>query len=134
MTTGQQGTAQQVDREALGRLVRDVWIAWAREQPDVDAHRSWLVGWGDLPERDREVDRRIAEAVVDAVRAADLPPLAELVTDGDIEAALEAGFQAGGLPATKAGGYDVTYLRAALEAYGARLLARVGRTPDAPRP
>ncbi len=58
-----------------------------------------------------------------------VPPLAELVNDDDIEAALEASYQAGGQPATKAGGYDVTALRAALEAYGTRLLARPRRTP-----
>lgn len=50
-----------VDREALGRLVREVWVTWAREQPDPKP--SWLVGWDDLPEPDREVDRRIGEAL-----------------------------------------------------------------------
>jgi hypothetical protein len=46
-----------VDVEALGRLVREVWVAWARDQPD--AKPTWLVGWDDLPTRDQEVDRRI---------------------------------------------------------------------------
>lgn len=46
-------------RERLGRLVRDVWIAWAQEQPSPKP--SWLVSWEDLTEPDREVDRRIGE-------------------------------------------------------------------------
>lgn len=48
-------------REAGGRLVREVWIEWAREQPDPKP--SWLVPWEALSESDREVDRRIAERV-----------------------------------------------------------------------
>jgi hypothetical protein len=48
----------------VGKLVREVWIAWAREQPDVSEHPSWLVPWAELPERDREVDRRIEAAIV----------------------------------------------------------------------
>lgn len=54
------------DSDALGRVVREAWVAWAREQPDVADHPSWLVGWDDLPERDREVDRRIGAAVAAA--------------------------------------------------------------------
>lgn len=50
-----------VDREALGRVVREVWIAWAKEQPAPKP--SWLVPWEDLSESDREVDRRIGEAI-----------------------------------------------------------------------
>lgn len=49
----------QTDREALGRVVRRVWIEWALEQPEPKP--SWLVEWEDLPEPDREVDRRIGE-------------------------------------------------------------------------
>jgi hypothetical protein len=48
-----------IEREALGRLVREVWIEWAREQPNPKP--SWLVPWDELSERDREVDRRIGE-------------------------------------------------------------------------
>ncbi len=47
------------DREALGRKVRDIWIAWAREQ--AAPKPSWLVPWDGLSEPDREVDRRIGE-------------------------------------------------------------------------
>lgn len=59
------------DRESLGRIVRETWVNWALEQPDVADHASWIVPWDKLPERDREVDMRIgsavaAQAVVDA--------------------------------------------------------------------
>jgi hypothetical protein len=53
-----------VDREQLGRLVRRVWVSWAREQPDPKP--SWLLDWDDLDESLREVDRRIGEAVANA--------------------------------------------------------------------
>ena len=53
-------------REDLGRLVRETWIAWAREQPDPKP--SWLVPFDDLDEGQREVDMRIGEAVAAAER------------------------------------------------------------------
>ena len=46
-------------RENLGKLVRAVWIAWAKEQPDPKP--SWLVPWEGLNEPDKEVDRLIGE-------------------------------------------------------------------------
>lgn len=52
--------AQQA-REVLGRLVREVWIEWAQQQPAPKP--SWLVPWEGLSEPDREVDRRIGEVV-----------------------------------------------------------------------
>lgn len=48
-----------LDREALGRLVREAWIEWASEQPSPKA--SWLAPWWAMSEPDREVDRRIGE-------------------------------------------------------------------------
>lgn len=64
--------------------------------------------------------------VVDAVRAADMPLLAKLVTDEDVRAAMSAGY------GMRARGLDPdspeARMRAALEAYGARLVARLGRT------
>ena len=51
------------DREALGRRVREVWVEWAREQPDPKP--SHLVGWDDLDEGNREVDMRIGEALAE---------------------------------------------------------------------
>lgn len=53
-------------RVALGMLVRAVWVAWAREQPD--AKPSWLAGWAELDDGQREVDCRIGEAVAEAER------------------------------------------------------------------
>lgn len=74
--------------------------------------------------------RKTAASQVDAGRAAEAPPLAELVTDEDLVAAREAGARSVSAgPVTPRGGWDAVLLRAALEAYGARLLARHGRTP-----
>lgn len=56
-----------LDREALGRIVRATWISWAREQPNPKP--SWVAPWEELSEADREADRRIGEAVADAVLA-----------------------------------------------------------------
>lgn len=50
-------TTEEALRERVGREVRRVWVAWAREQPDPKP--SWLVPWEALGEADREVDRRI---------------------------------------------------------------------------
>lgn len=65
-------------RDNLGRIVRAAWIEWALEQPDRLEHHNWLVVWDDLPERDREVDRRIGEAVL-AARAESVgaPPVGQ---------------------------------------------------------
>jgi hypothetical protein len=46
-------------RDDLGRIVREVWVSWAQEQPNPKA--SWLVPYDQLNEPDREVDRRIGE-------------------------------------------------------------------------
>jgi hypothetical protein len=43
--------------ETLGRIVRDIWRAWAQEQSDPKL--SWLLPWDQLTEPEREVDRRI---------------------------------------------------------------------------
>lgn len=50
-------------RDHLGRIVREAWIAWAKEQPDPKP--SWLVPYDELSEADKEADRRIGEAVWD---------------------------------------------------------------------
>lgn len=51
-------------RELLGRLVRQVWVQWAREQPD--AKPSWLLSWEELDDGQREADMRIGAALFDA--------------------------------------------------------------------
>lgn len=50
-----------VDRDKLGRLVREVWIKWAKEQPV--AKSSWIVAYDQLSECEKEVDRRIGETL-----------------------------------------------------------------------
>lgn len=49
------------DREDLGRLVRETWVAWAKEQRDPKP--SWLTGWDELDAGQREVDMLIGHAV-----------------------------------------------------------------------
>lgn len=53
-------------REERGETVRNAWIEWAREQDD--PKESWLTPWHQLGEGQREVDMRIAEAVLTAER------------------------------------------------------------------
>lgn len=50
-----------IERDILGAKVREVWIAWAKEQPTPKA--SWLVPYAELSEPDKEVDRRIGETL-----------------------------------------------------------------------
>ena len=61
-------------REQLGRLVRETWVAWAREQ--AHPHAGWLTGWDELDEGQREVDMRIGEAVA-AAALPDADPVPE---------------------------------------------------------
>jgi hypothetical protein len=49
--------------DRLGRMVREVWIEWAREQPNPKP--SWLLSWEEIEESDREVDRRIGLRLYD---------------------------------------------------------------------
>jgi hypothetical protein len=63
------------DRVALGRLVRETWVKWAKEQPNPKP--SWLAPWEDLPEPDREVDRRIGETIAARGVADELDRLAD---------------------------------------------------------
>lgn len=51
-------------RELVGRLVRQVWVQWAREQPDPKP--SWLLPWEGLDDGQREADMRIGAALFDA--------------------------------------------------------------------
>jgi len=46
-----------LEPEELGRKVREIWIEWAKQQPNPKP--SWLLPWEELSEPDREVDRRI---------------------------------------------------------------------------
>jgi hypothetical protein len=62
-------------REHLGRIVRDVWVTWAMEQPDPKL--SWLAPWEQLDDRQREVDMRIGETI-HALTGKELHELREL--------------------------------------------------------
>ena len=45
--------------EDLGRTVREVWIEWAKTQPNPKP--SWLIPWEELDAAQREVDTKIGE-------------------------------------------------------------------------
>jgi hypothetical protein len=51
-----------MDKDVLGRVVRDAWVKWAQTQPEPKP--SWLVPWDELSEKDREADRCIGEGLV----------------------------------------------------------------------
>jgi hypothetical protein len=51
------------DPNDLGRIVRNAWIEWAKEQPNLKA--SWLVPYDELNQADKDADIRIGQAVVD---------------------------------------------------------------------
>lgn len=50
------------DRDLGGRIVREAWMTWARQQPNPKP--SWLVPYDDLSEADKEADRQVFEACV----------------------------------------------------------------------
>ncbi len=50
----------------LGRIVREAWIKWAKDQPNPKS--TWLVPYDKLDETDKEADRMIGEAIVNAMR------------------------------------------------------------------
>jgi hypothetical protein len=60
------GTGRDI-RETLGRVVRDAWIAWAKEQKETKD--SWFSPWEELGEPFKEADRRIGMAVLDFLHA-----------------------------------------------------------------
>jgi hypothetical protein len=47
--------------DTLGRLVRHLWVDWARKQPNPKP--SWLVPYDDLSEPDKQADREIGTGV-----------------------------------------------------------------------
>lgn len=71
-------------RERLGRLVREEWIAWAKEQSNPKP--SWLVPWDGLSEPDKEVDRRIGERLF---REGTYSRLLEMVASAQIRKTLD---------------------------------------------
>lgn len=74
------------DHETLGRMVRDVWITWALEQPNPKP--SWLVPWEQLPATDREVDIRIGRRLANFGRLTYVDvPTHDYIADKDAEIA-----------------------------------------------
>lgn len=59
-----------VDRDVLGRVVREAWVRWAQTQPDPKPH--WLAPYDELSEPDKEADRQIGEAVLAVLRSESL--------------------------------------------------------------
>lgn len=47
--------------EVLGKMVRKVWVEWARRQPNPKP--SWLIPWEKLAKPDRDVDMQIGAAL-----------------------------------------------------------------------
>ncbi len=79
--------------EILGKAVRDAWIACKLEeieQGGKDVPDDHLLSWGDLDERNKEIDRRIGLAV-----AASIPHHTAtmqrdfIMTEGDLRGHLE---------------------------------------------
>ena len=52
--------------EQLGRVVRETWVRWAKTQPD--CKEDWIDPWEVLPERIKDVDIQIGQAVELTVR------------------------------------------------------------------
>jgi hypothetical protein len=50
-----------INREFLGRVVREAWVKWAQQQSNPKP--SWLAPYDELSEVDKEADRQIGEAV-----------------------------------------------------------------------
>jgi hypothetical protein len=50
-----------LDRDTLGRHVREQWVRWAQSQPNPKP--SWLVPYDELSEADKEADRQIGEHI-----------------------------------------------------------------------
>ena len=52
-------------REWLGRVVRKAWVTYCHETGDTKL--SHIASWDELSEWDKEADRRIGVAVVEAL-------------------------------------------------------------------
>lgn len=57
-------------REELGKAVREIWIKWAREQPN--PKEAWLLPWDELTEPEKEIDRRIGAQISTGTAMANL--------------------------------------------------------------
>jgi hypothetical protein len=69
-------------RDPLGKVVRDVWIEWAHQQPVASTKPHWLTPYEELAEADKEDDRRIGERLFALGREAERDAMrAEVVAD-----------------------------------------------------
>ncbi len=102
----------EIDRDTLGRMVREAWVRWAQTQPNPKA--SWLVPYDELSEPDKEADRQIGEAVArwtlihEAAKNCFAPAGGEidgLIKDAQYEAAAWRRCEAGSGIANKLDGY-----------------------------
>ena len=50
-------------RNALGKMVRELWVSWAKEHPSPKP--SWLEPYENLSEVEKEADRQIGEGLLE---------------------------------------------------------------------
>lgn len=74
-----------MNRDLLGRAVREAWVRWAAKQKNPKP--SWLLGYDDLDESDKELDRQIGESIEILVRLEIDSLMGSPKYDGAIEAA-----------------------------------------------
>lgn len=55
------------DIDGLAQIVREAWVSYCRETGDTKP--SHVASWDELNAWDKEADRRIAAAILDAVLA-----------------------------------------------------------------
>ena len=67
-------------RELVGRMVRQIWVEWAQQQPNPKP--SWLLPWDELDTGQREVDMRIGAALFSAGQRAESHTLARIAALG----------------------------------------------------
>jgi hypothetical protein len=68
-------------RELFGRLVRQVWVEWAKEQPNQKP--SWLLPWEELDDGQREVDMRIGAELFERGQRSAPEPAPRVFHDGE---------------------------------------------------
>ena len=64
-------------RELVGRMVRQIWVEWAQQQPNPKP--SWLLPWDELDDGQREVDMRIGAALFEAGQRAESYTFVQIV-------------------------------------------------------
>ncbi len=67
-------------RDRLGRRVREIWVEWAKRQPNPKP--SWLASYDELSEADKEADRCIGSALWDDFIAQHIEEIASAAFSG----------------------------------------------------